>query len=58
MHRYFAGLGLLFALRLSASAETLHVAGAGSLAAAFTDLLRNFQRRPIRSRTLNSPPQG
>src|SRR6516162_5722240 len=43
---YVAGLGLLFALTLSASAETLHVAGAGSLTAAFTNLLRSFPAAP------------
>ena len=42
MRGYLAGFGLLFALTLSASAESLHVAGAGSLTTAFTDLLRSF----------------
>jgi hypothetical protein len=43
---YLAGACLLLALILSASAETLHVAGAGSLTAAFTDLLRRFPSAP------------
>jgi len=43
---YFAGLGLLIALTLSASADTLHVAGAGSLTAAFSELLRVFPAAP------------
>jgi molybdate transport system substrate-binding protein len=43
---YLTGLGLLIALTLSASADTLHVAGAGSLAAAFTELLRVFPAAP------------
>jgi hypothetical protein len=54
MRGYVAGFGLLFALTLSASAETLHVAGAGSLTAAFTNLLRSFPAAPDTSRRRNS----
>jgi ABC-type molybdate transport system substrate-binding protein len=43
---FLAGLSLLFALTLSAPAETLRVAGAGSLTAAFADLLRSFPAAP------------
>jgi molybdate transport system substrate-binding protein len=42
----FVVLGLLVALTPSASADTLHVAGAGSLTAAFTELLRIFPSAP------------
>jgi ABC-type molybdate transport system substrate-binding protein len=46
MRGCLAGLALLFGFALSASAESLHVAGAGSLTAAFTDLLRGFPAAP------------
>ena len=54
MRGCLAGFGLLFALTLSASAETLHVAGAGSLTAAFTNLLRSFPAAPDTSRRRKS----
>ncbi len=46
MRGHLAGLSLLVALTLPAAGETLHVAGAGSLTAAFNDLLRGFPAAP------------
>jgi molybdate transport system substrate-binding protein len=45
-HRFATCLVCLIALAPPASADTLRVAGAGSLAAAFTDLIRRFPAGP------------
>lgn len=45
-HRPFLLLAALLLLALPAAADTLHVIGAGSLTAAFSDLLRRFPAGP------------
>ena len=46
MRKHFPALLVILSLMPTARADVLHVAGAGSLASAFTDLLRRFPAGP------------
>jgi molybdate transport system substrate-binding protein len=46
MHNRFSAILIILCLMPAARADVLHVAGAGSLASAFTDLLRRFPAGP------------
>ena len=46
MRSRFSVLLIILSLTAAARADVLHVAGAGSLASAFTDLLRRFPAGP------------
>jgi molybdate transport system substrate-binding protein len=55
MRNHFSVLLIILSLVPAARADTLHVAGAGSLASAFTDLLRRF---PAGADTVATPEFG
>jgi molybdate transport system substrate-binding protein len=57
-NRLAASLISFFLIMPAASAETLHVAGAGSLATAFNDLLRRFPAGPDTVATPEFGPSG
>jgi molybdate transport system substrate-binding protein len=57
-HRFAAGLISLLLTIPAASADTLHVAGAGSLATVFSDLLRRFPAGPDTVGTPEFGPSG
>jgi ABC-type molybdate transport system substrate-binding protein len=58
MRNRFAALLFILSLMPAARADVLHVAGAGSLASAFTDLLRRFPAGPDTVATPEFGPSG
>jgi molybdate transport system substrate-binding protein len=58
MRNRFSALLIILSLMPAARADVLHVAGAGSLASAFTDLLRRFPAGPDTVATPEFGPSG
>ena len=58
MRNRFSAVLIILCLMPAARADILHVAGAGSLAAAFTDLLRRFPAGPDTVATPEFGPSG